>query len=254
MAGRYRVRGGSLSSAARADIIFGSNLIANPGAVSGTTLGGGSFTVDSWTVLTGPSGANGFTAFSWTFGAGYPVLSDPGPQPPATRGARFFYGGLDSSSASARQTVTGSTREVQAAIDAGMVTYDLNGGLGGFDTHDDNAQLTLNFLDAMSQSLGSVLLGPVLSADRGGQTGLIFQQETGVVPAGTRGLELTLLMSRTLGNSNDGYADNLSLVLSDPSTTRIPEPSGFLLMGVGILSLLGYRWRRHSTPPEVVRD
>ncbi len=242
---------GSLPSAARADIIFGSNLIANPGAESGTPLVGGSFTVDSWTVLTGPPGANGFTAFSWTFGAGYPVYSDPGPQPPATRGARFFYGGLNSTSSSGRQTITGSTPEVQAAIDAGLVTYDLSGWLGGFATQNDNARLTLNFLDTASGSLGSVQLGPVLAADRGGQTALLFREATGVVPAGTRNLELTLLMTRTEGTSNDGYADNLSLVLSGSWGTVIPEPSTFVLAGVGVLGLLGYRWRRR---PEATKE
>jgi hypothetical protein len=174
---------GSLPSTARAAIIFGSNLIANPGAESGTSLGGGSFTVDDWTVLTGPPGANGFTGFSWTFGGGYPVYGDPGPMPPATRGAHFFYGGLNSASSSGGQTVTGSTPEVQAAIDAGVVTYDLSGWLGGFEGQNDNARLTLSFLDTTNGSLGSVLLGPVLAGDRGNQTAFSSGRSRGLCPS-----------------------------------------------------------------------
>jgi hypothetical protein len=239
---------GALPSAAQAaPITFGSNLIENPGAESGTSLGGGSVALDSWAVLSGPAGAAGFTGFSWTFGAGYPVYSDPGPEPPATRGANFFYGGTNSASSSGGQTITGSTSEVQAAIDAGLVTYDLSGWLGGFASQDDNARLTLNFLDAISANLGSVVLGPVLADDRGDVTALLFREATGPVPTGTRSLELILLMTRTAGSSNDGYADNLSLVLNGPGVVPVPEPATLALLGLGAAGMGARRWRRRRT-------
>jgi len=233
--------------AAQANIVFASNLITNPGAEMGASLGGGSFVAAGWTVVSGPAGANGFTGFSWTFGAGYPVYGDPGPMPPATRGNRFFYGGENSTSSSAQQLITGSTPEVQAAIDAGLVTYDLSGWLGGFASQSDNARLSLAFLDAMNGSLGSIQLGPVTVGQRGNQTGLLFRQGVGIVPAGTRSLVVTLLMTRNEGTSNDGYADNLSLVLSGPNVTVIPEPGTLLLVAVGGLGLVGYRRPRRAT-------
>jgi hypothetical protein len=62
-------------------------------------------------------------------------------------------------------------------------------------------------------------------------------------------LELTLLTTRTDGTSNDGYADNLSLVLNGPAGAVVPEPSTLVLAGVGAF-VLGY-WRRRR--PAVTR-
>ena len=47
-------------------------------------------------------------------------------------------------------------------IDAGTATYDLSGYLGGFAAQDDNAQLTISFLNNLGVVLGTAEIGPVL--------------------------------------------------------------------------------------------
>ena len=56
-------------------------------------------------------------------------------------------------------------------------------------------------------------LGAVWGSVRGYETGLLYRETTGTVPQGTRQVEVTLDASWARG-FNDGYADNLSLVIS----------------------------------------
>jgi hypothetical protein len=46
-------------------------------------------------------------------------------------------------------------------------------------------------------------------------TKFLEQSSNGPVPMGTRSVLVVLSMTRQEGSSNDGYADNLSLVLDD---------------------------------------
>src|ERR1035438_6473251 len=62
-------------------------------------------------VTAGPAGANGFSGMSWVQGGGFPLYTDPGPMPPPTRGANFFYGGNNCPLSSAHQTMTGADRK-----------------------------------------------------------------------------------------------------------------------------------------------
>jgi len=55
----------------------------------------------------------------------------------------------------------------------------------------------------------------VLAADRNRATGLVLRSASAPVPPGTRRIAVTLTMTRTEGTSNDGYADNLSLTLTN---------------------------------------
>src|SRR4051812_15799302 len=50
-------------------------------------------------------------------------------------------------------------------------------------------------------------------AERNNLTGLIERKAAGLIPAGTRSVEAVLQMTRWQGIYNDGYADNISLVL-----------------------------------------
>ena len=58
----------------------------------------------------------------------------------------------------------------------------------------------------------------------------------GDIPVGARSIIMKIRSERTLGSDNDGYADNLSLVVS------VPEPSTYaLILGA---SVLGYACQR----------
>jgi len=57
--------------------------------------------------------------------------------------------------------------------------------------------------------------------DRGGLTSFLFRAATNPVPSGTRQIKLLLTMTRQSGSYNDGYADNLSLVLRGSPTLQI---------------------------------
>ena len=143
-----------------APITYGSNLIDNPGAEIGTPLGGGFTDVStagggSWIVTAGPPAPTGFAAVAYGTAGGYPLYTDPGPMPPATRGANLFFGGTNCAFSSAHQTMTGATPVIQGDIDAGLVTYDMNGWLGGYAWQADNAVLTLAFLDAFGTPIGA---------------------------------------------------------------------------------------------------
>ena len=80
--------------------------------------------------------------------------------------------------------------------------------------------LAIRFLDAANEVIDTAAIGPVTNADRNSQTGLLLRQETGFVPSGTRSIGVELQMTRLNGTYNDGYADNLSLVLHAPLPLR----------------------------------
>ncbi len=183
---------------------FSNNLIINPGAEAGAGSPTGDVVpVPAWT----PGGQ--FTAVQYGANGGFPASSDPGP---ANRGVNFFSGGQFTALSTGTQTIDVSPGA--APIDAGTVTFDLSGFLGGYDGQDDNAVLSLTFQNGGGGSLGTAQIGPVLSADRNGQTGLLARATSGAVPAGTRSIFVALTLTRTAGSYDDGYADNLSLILT----------------------------------------
>jgi hypothetical protein len=179
------------------------NLIVNGDAESGP---GGDGTVV--VPVPGWMTSGNFTVIKYSTGAGFPTPTDPGPP---NRGENFFGGGPDSASSSATQSINVSSSAT--AIDAGKVAYGLSGYLGGFGSQEDNAVLTITFNSATNAALGTASIGPVTATDRNNATGLLPRATSGIVPAGTRQIDVLLQMTRTGGNSNDGYADNLALVL-----------------------------------------
>jgi len=170
---------------------------------------------------------------------GFPGATTLGP---TNRGANFFAGGPSNISSSASQTINEAADAMQ--IDTGRVTVDLAGYLGGFRTQRDNAILTATFLNGSTGVLGSISLGPVSNTDRNNLTSLLLRSTTGVVPIGTRSITVDLQLTRLDGDYNDGYADNLSLVLH---SNAVPEPSSLILTGFGVLGLVVTGRRRLTT-------
>ena len=104
----------------------------------------------------------------------------------------------------------------------------------------DKADFAARFLagDGTTE-LGSVLLTGPDAAGRGSVTGLFELNENGNLVSGIRLIEFVLTTT-----GNDGYADNLSFILTDTGGAVVPEPSAFLLVFLRCSVLL--RWRRRT--------
>ncbi len=182
----------------------GHNLILNPGAEAGVGT-------NEDTVVKVPDWkpAGGFTAAQYAWSGGDITATTPGPK---NRGKNYFYGGPDA----LRSTGTQTMMVAAGGISAGKVTFTLSGWLGGFSSQGDNAQMYMTFENTTGTALGKVSLGPVTEGQRSGNSELLLRHVSGQVPAATRQVVVKLVMSRTSGSDNDGMADNLLLVFSEP--------------------------------------
>ncbi len=145
---------------------------------------------------------------------GWPALTDPGP---TDRGLNLFSGGPSDAASSLTQIV--SVSQFASSIDTSHVTYVLSGWLGGWEDQGDNATLTVTFQSSTGSALGTGSIGPVTPADRANATGLLQRSSNGQVPPGTRSVLVSLVMVRSDGTANDGYADDLSLVFRGVAAT-----------------------------------
>jgi hypothetical protein len=149
------------------------------------------------------------TAIQYGASGGYPASTDPGP---ANRGHNFFAGGQSDEVSTLTQTI--SLDAYTSAIAGHGVTFALSAYLGGYSSQEDNAVLSLSFRNAGGAEVGTASIGPVTATERADNTGLLPKSATGTVPAAARSVIVTLTMTRLEGTANDGYADNLSLVLT----------------------------------------
>lgn len=162
--------------------------------------------VPNWTVTVGA-----VTIVPYGAAGGYP--STVTNLVPAAHGSNFFAGGPSSPASQATQAL--NLAAAAAAIDSGGVRFYLSGDFGGFLAQNDAAKLSVTFLDGAQVAIGgATTIGNFNAAYRGNQTGLFGTVATGAVPVGARYAQVTLDMTRTDGDYNDGYADNLRLVLS----------------------------------------
>jgi hypothetical protein len=142
-------------------------------------------------------------------------------------GGQFFAGGPQNTAndvETASQDV--SIADAAAEVDMGAVSATLSAYLGGFAAQDDNAAVTATFLDGGGATLHVVTIGPVMAADRGGVTTLIARSTTVAVPTGARSVRVTIKMTKVSGAYNDGYADNVSLTLSQGGMPgQLPPPT-----------------------------
>ena len=209
---------GCFAATARADL-YSTNLLLNPGAelASASTNGEVVVPIANWAT------AGGFTAAQYGSASGV-LATCPGP---ADRGTNFFAGGPTNALSSAWQDVDVSS--AAGNIDSHSVVCTLAGWLGGYSSTDDNARLAAYFLTIGGQTNGSLNVGPVLSGDRTNVTGFVYRQGTARLPTGTRAIRCQVLMTRSAGSYNDGYADSLSLMLSNS-----PPPP--VLLGTNLLA------------------
>jgi hypothetical protein len=176
------------------------NIVVNPGAeaAAGATDSEKQVPLPGWTV-TGP-----FTAVAYDTPA-FLTKDD------ATRlggGANFFAGGPDGDVNTASQliNVSGAAPEITKGV-----TGTLSALIGGFSSQDDAATVSAQPLDAAGAPIAPpTVLGPVSSADRGGITNLLPRSAQVSIPLDTRLIAVTITATRTAGQYNDGYVDNVS--------------------------------------------
>jgi hypothetical protein len=149
------------------------------------------------------------------YGSGdFPSTTSPGP---STRGNNFFYGG-NVGAASASQSVSLSSSAT--SIDAGTASYTLSAWIGGFSTQADTATVSITFFDAKLQQLGSsATIGSVSVTERASTTSLLQRSTSGSIPAGARSATVKMDFIRAAGTANDGYVDDVSLVLAQTGGT-----------------------------------
>lgn len=135
------------------------------------------------------------------------ALTDPGP---SDRGNNYFTGGVNSAQSSITQTIDISA--ASALLSQGNIQFTLSAWLGGWESQDDNARLSIQFVSASGQVLSTASVGPVLAAERHNATGLIQHSTAGKVPGSTVKVLVTLTITREAGGYNDGSADDLSLM------------------------------------------
>lgn len=212
---------------------FGVNVIKNPGAEDdlGATGASAFVTPSFWTVVVG-----NFTAVQYNQG-GFPNASSSSP----TAGKNLFAGGPPASGTVSSAFQVYDLTSIAGLVDAGLVSFTLSGWLGGFDTQGDNATFVARFLDSGGNGFAGATptIGPVTTAERGNASSLLLRSTTGVVPVGARSVTLGLTLVRQDGDYNDGYADDLSFVLTNnaPPSTTVPEPSTYALVAAGLFGM-----------------
>jgi hypothetical protein len=191
---------------------FGRNLIVNGGAELGAASSDGTIyvRVPGWSPVRGKPAIN---VVSYGYDS-FPSANVPGP---ASRGKHLFFGGVAPYAVSTQAVNLAS---LGSTIDGGRVRFSFSAYLGGYSSQADDASATLRF----EPSGRTYKLGPVTAQQRKNATELLLRTATGDVPAGTRSATVTLEMYRFEGTSNDGYTDNVSLVLTNgpltPKETR----------------------------------
>jgi hypothetical protein len=92
--------------------------------------------------------------------------------------------------------------------------FNFSAWIGGWRDHDDRASVSLTFLNkGMKKLNNSITIGSVFARDRKNQTKLLFKSATGFVPNDTYFLKIYVEFIRTGGTVNDGYVDNIALIL-----------------------------------------
>ncbi len=187
-----------------APAVLGVNLIFNGDA----EYGRGRDTAQDNAGIGGWTDTGAMTVIRYDAPEGFPGMDSPGPP---HRGNNFFCGGA-AAEAQIEQVI--DVASLVEAIDLDRVSWELSGWFGGFAGQRDLASLTATFLDACGGELGRARIGYVTAADRGGVSGLQRRSAGAMLPPGTRRIVVRLFAEAGSGR-NDGYADELSLILAE---------------------------------------
>jgi hypothetical protein len=128
-------------------------------------------------------------------------------------GRSFFAGGYPSAVSTAFQMI--DVASAAPEIDGGGVKACLAAYLGGFRTDAGRARVTVEFLDEGEARLGQVQAGPVTQGHRKGVTAMLRRAAQSAVPRNTRQLRVTVTAEGGASSSNYGYADNISVALTN---------------------------------------
>lgn len=151
-------------------------------------------------------GPGGITQLTYLAGDGFPSPTDPGP---ANRGNNFFSGGTNAVSTMTQRI---DVANLSDAIAGGSVDFMLSAWLGGYLNQNDVATVIARFYNDADSQIGTAQLAAVTAAERGNVTGMLFREIMGDLPTATDSIQIELTATRATGQ-NDGYADNISLVL-----------------------------------------
>jgi hypothetical protein len=170
--------------------------------VSGVTV----VPVPLWT----PFAGRGFTVVKY----GSPEFITKAGPGPKSRGHNFFSGG-ERGPSPAGATQVDSLKPYLALITAGKAKFTLSGWFGGFADQRDYATLTVVWENAKGVAVGTPkVIGDVTHGQRKNVTGLLARSAKGTVPKAATQVLVTIKMVRLDGGYDDGYADNLSLVIT----------------------------------------
>jgi PEP-CTERM motif len=210
-------------------IVTSGNILANPGAETGTLSG--------WTQS----------------GVSHPFIDngsfDPGINPHS--GSFDFVGGADGTSGPSGQlsqtdnllsAIPGLTA---AVIEAGQAQVNLSFWEQGLNQGplSDDGQVTLTFLNGSNAAINSVTAPEVDSHN------LTWENYSNsyAVPTGTRSITYTMDFIRHVGTDLDAFFDDNSLTVTY-GIASVPEPSSLVLSGIGALGLALYCWRTRRQP------
>lgn len=177
------------------------NLIVNPGAESG---------MSGWT----NEGA------AWDAYSSNPIGVTPSHKPPGGLN-NFFWGRYDTYT-DIWQTINVSAYTTQ--INTGELYFDFSGWLGGWGNQADYAWVRAGFNDSSGNRLDTAQIGPVTNGMRGNETKFMFQEATGLVPVGTKSVDLAIHFYKAAGSASDGLVDVLDLQFERPTRTPVHSP------------------------------
>ncbi|UJR12544.1 hypothetical protein I4U23_016720 [Adineta vaga] len=171
---------------------FDINLVINGDAETGSCQ-----TTDGATSPTGWSFSGPITQIIYNNPTGGCLASTvPGPN---DRGNCYFYGQL-SGSTSMWQTIDLTNKIHSILIDNQTVQFNLSAWLGGYDNQNDNAEVSLTFIDSNNQIVGNCTsIGPILATNRSNISKLVFRQTNGFLPVGTRSIVVFVTINRSVG-------------------------------------------------------